>query len=56
MSSFVHPHTSFGIQSLDGAARVKGLVQKAVQEDAGLAITDHGVLYAAIDFYKEAKM
>ncbi|NLW44535.1 MAG: DNA polymerase III subunit alpha [Syntrophomonadaceae bacterium] len=56
MSSFVHLHTHSEYSLLDGAARVKGLVQKAVQEGMpALAITDHGVLYAAIDFYKEAK-
>lgn len=56
MSPFVHLHTHSEYSLLDGAARVKGLVQKAVQEGMpALAITDHGVLYAAVDFYKEAK-
>lgn len=56
MSSFVHLHTHSEFSLLDGAARVKGLVQKAVQEGMpALAVTDHGVLYAAIDFYKESK-
>jgi DNA polymerase-3 subunit alpha len=56
MSPFVHLHTHSEYSLLDGAARVKGLVQKAVQEGMpALAITDHGVLYATVDFYKEAK-
>ncbi|MGI6550787.1 MAG: DNA polymerase III subunit alpha [Syntrophomonadales bacterium] len=56
MNPFVHLHTHSEFSLLDGAARVKGLVQKAVQEGMpALAVTDHGVLYAAMDFYKEAK-
>ncbi|MGE5421813.1 MAG: DNA polymerase III subunit alpha [Ignavibacteriales bacterium] len=56
MSDFVHLHTHSEYSLLDGAARVKGLVKKAVAENMpALAITDHGVLYAAVDFYKEAK-
>lgn len=56
MSSFVHLHTHSEFSLLDGAARVKGMVQKAVQEGMpALAVTDHGVLYAALDFYKESK-
>lgn len=56
MIPFVHLHTHSEYSLLDGAARVKGLVQKAVQEGMpALAVTDHGVLYAALDFYKEAK-
>jgi DNA polymerase-3 subunit alpha len=56
MNPFVHLHTHSEFSLLDGAARVKGLVQKAVQEGMpAMAVTDHGVLYAAMDFYKEAK-
>ena len=41
---------------LDGAARVKQLV-KAAEADGqpAVAITDHGVMYGVIDFYKAAK-
>ncbi|MGE5418244.1 MAG: DNA polymerase III subunit alpha [Acidobacteriota bacterium] len=54
--SFVHLHTHTEFSLLDGAARVKSLVRKAVAENMpAAAITDHGVLYAAIDFYNEAK-
>ncbi|MGE5403693.1 MAG: DNA polymerase III subunit alpha [Candidatus Saccharibacteria bacterium] len=54
--SFVHLHTHTEYSLLDGAARVKNLVRKAAAENMpAAAITDHGVLYAAIDFYNEAK-
>lgn len=56
MIPFVHLHTHSEYSLLDGAARLKDLVQKAVQEGMpALAVTDHGVLHAAMDFYKEAK-
>jgi DNA polymerase-3 subunit alpha len=50
----LHVHTEYSL--LDGAARIKSLV-KAAKElgmDA-LAITDHGVMFGVIDFYREAK-
>ena len=40
---------------LDGAARVKDMVRAAAADDQpAIAITDHGVLYGVIDFYKAA--
>jgi len=40
---------------LDGAARVKKLVERAVEfEMPALAITDHGYMYGAVDFYRAA--
>jgi len=51
--SFVHIHTHTEYSLLDGAARVKALVKQAVEyEMPALAITDHGYMYGAIDFYK----
>ena len=53
--SFVHLHTHSEYSMLDGAARVKSLVQQAVNfEMPALAITDHGYMYGAVDFYKTA--
>ncbi|MBQ8081991.1 MAG: DNA polymerase III subunit alpha [Clostridia bacterium] len=54
--SFVnlHLHTEYSL--LDGACRIKGLVArlKELGQDA-CAITDHGVLYGAVDFYTAMK-
>ena len=55
MQDFVHLHTHTEYSLLDGAARVKELVEKAVDYGMpALAITDHGVLYGVVDFYKQA--
>ncbi|WP_196592523.1 DNA polymerase III subunit alpha [Pectinatus sottacetonis] len=53
---FVHLHVHTEYSLLDGAARVKKLV--AAAKDMGMpaiAITDHGNMYGAVEFYKEAK-
>lgn len=50
----LHVHTQYSL--LDGASKITDLVKKA--KDLGmtsLAITDHGVMYGVIDFYKECK-
>ncbi len=50
----LHVHTEFSL--LDGAARIKDLVARAKELGMKhLAITDHGVMYGTIDFYKECK-
>ncbi|MBC2723241.1 DNA polymerase III subunit alpha [Desulfosporosinus sp.] len=50
---FVHLHNHTEFSLLDGAARIKNLVQRAVDlQMPALAITDHGVMYGVIDFYK----
>jgi DNA polymerase-3 subunit alpha len=56
MSDFVHLHTHTEYSLLDGASRIKEIVEaaKAAGQDA-LAITDHGSLYGAIPFYKAAR-
>ncbi|NMA64239.1 MAG: DNA polymerase III subunit alpha [Syntrophomonadaceae bacterium] len=55
MQDFVHLHTHSEYSLLDGAARVKELVETAVEYGMpALAITDHGVLYGVVDFYKQA--
>ncbi len=56
MPQLVHLHVHTEYSLLDGACRIKKLVQRAKElgQDA-LAITDHGVLYGAVDFYNECK-
>jgi DNA polymerase-3 subunit alpha len=50
----LHLHTEYSL--LDGACRIGPLVEqvKALGMDT-VAITDHGVMYGVIDFYKAAK-
>ncbi len=53
--SFVHLHTHSHYSLLDGAARVDDLVARAAELDMpALAITDHGVMFGAAEFYKKA--
>ena len=53
--SFVHLHTHSEFSLLDGAARIDELVAGArAFEQPAIAITDHGVLYGAVDFYARA--
>ena len=54
--AFVHLHVHSEYSLLDGACRIRGLVERAkALGQTALAITDHGVMYGAVDFYKEAK-
>lgn len=54
-SNFVHLHTHTEYSLLDGACRISELVAQAKKHKMpALAITDHGVMYGAIQFYKEA--
>lgn len=56
MSKFVHLHVHSEYSLLDGACRIKGLIGKAKElGHHAVAITDHGVMFGIIDFYKEAK-
>ena len=54
--SFVHLHNHTEFSLLDGFCRVSKMAQyaKELGEDA-IAITDHGVMYGAINFYEAAK-
>ncbi len=55
-ADFVHLHLHTEYSLLDGACRLDRLVSKAKElEFPAMAITDHGVLFGAIDFYKAAK-
>lgn len=50
---FVHLHVHSEYSLLDGAASIEGLVQAAANQGMkALALTDHGVMYGAIAFYK----
>jgi DNA polymerase-3 subunit alpha len=53
--SFVHLHVHTEYSMLDGAARVGDLVAEvARQEMPAIAMTDHGNVFGAFDFYKQA--
>ena len=55
-ADFVHLHLHTEYSLLDGACRLDRLVDKAHALKFGsLAITDHGVMYGAIDFYRAAQ-
>jgi DNA polymerase-3 subunit alpha len=54
--SFVHLHVHTEYSMLDGAARVGELLDAAVeQEMPAIAITDHGNVFGAYDFYRQAR-
>ena len=56
MSKFVHLHTHSHYSLLDGLSKIDALVAKAVEyEMPALALTDHGNLYGAIEFYQKCK-
>lgn len=53
---FVHLHVHTEYSLLDGANRIKDLVARVKELGMNaVAITDHGVMYGAIEFYKECK-
>ncbi|WP_256759939.1 DNA polymerase III subunit alpha [Cohnella sp. WQ 127256] len=53
MCDFVHLHVHSEYSLLDGAARIKEMAAKAAELGmTSLALTDHGVMYGAIPFYK----
>jgi DNA polymerase-3 subunit alpha len=52
MSSFVHLHTHSEYSTLDGASKIAALVDKAISDGMkALAITDHGNMYGAKEFF-----
>jgi DNA polymerase-3 subunit alpha len=54
--SFVHLHVHTEYSMLDGAARVKELLDAAVElEMPAIAVTDHGNVFGAFDFYRQAR-
>ncbi len=54
--SFVHLHVHSQYSLLDGACRIEGMMDRVKElGQTAIAITDHGVMYGCIDFYKAAK-
>ena len=54
--SFVHLHVHTEYSLLDGACRIGGMMDRVKEMgQTAVAITDHGVMYGCIDFYKAAK-
>ena len=56
MSGFVHLHLHTEYSLLDGACRISDIpkIAKEMGHNA-VAITDHGAMYGAVDFYKSCK-
>ncbi len=56
MSGFVHLHLHTEYSLLDGATRISEIADKAVLcGQSAVAITDHGVMYGAVEFYNALK-
>lgn len=56
MENFVHLHVHTEYSLLDGACRIKPLIQKVKElGQPAIAITDHGNMYGVVDFYKACK-
>ena len=50
----LHVHTEYSL--LDGSCKIKELAQRAAELGMdSMAITDHGVMYGVIDFYRAAR-
>ncbi|TMD29544.1 MAG: DNA polymerase III subunit alpha [Chloroflexi bacterium] len=55
-NTFVHLHNHTEYSLLDGASRIGAMVQRAAElEMPAIGLTDHGVMYGAIHFYKACK-
>ncbi|HCY76174.1 MAG TPA: DNA polymerase III subunit alpha [Ignavibacteriales bacterium] len=56
MSDFIHLHNHTHYSLQDGACTVDGLINAAIKHNMkSVAITDHGVMYGAAEFYNKAK-
>lgn len=54
--SFVHLHVHTEYSLLDGCAKINDLVEKAKEKGMpAVALTDHGVMYGAVEFYKSCR-
>ena len=56
MGKFVHLHLHTEYSLLDGATRISEIAEKALSDGQdAVAITDHGVMYGAVEFYEAMK-
>ncbi len=56
MGNFVHLHLHTEYSLLDGATRISAIADKALSDgQTAVAITDHGVMYGAVEFYNSMK-
>ncbi|MBO5101622.1 MAG: PHP domain-containing protein, partial [Clostridia bacterium] len=56
MGEFVHLHLHTEYSLLDGATRISSIADKALSDGQdAVAITDHGVMYGAVEFYTALK-
>lgn len=56
MGEFVHLHLHTEYSLLDGATKISSIADKAIAEgQTAVAITDHGVMYGAVEFYNALK-
>ena len=56
MGEFVHLHLHTEYSLLDGATRISTIADKALSDgQTAVAITDHGVMYGAVEFYNSMK-
>ena len=54
--AFTHLHVHSEYSLLDGACRISEVIGRAKElGQTALAITDHGVMYGAVAFFKEAE-
>ena len=56
MAGFVHLHLHTEYSLLDGATKISEIADKALEYgQSAVAITDHGVMYGAVEFYNSLK-
>lgn len=56
LNNFTHLHVHSEYSLLDGACRIEGLIERVKSlGQTAVAITDHGVMYGCVDFFKTAK-
>ena len=55
-SDFVHLHNHSDYSLLDGASPISAMVKRAAElQMPALALTDHGAMFGAVEFYQEAR-